>query len=122
MKGWLNIVGLGFGLAIGAGLIYLFIVDETAWIIFLALGMFVLGGVVMALALLVLNRQWTHAVFGDGQPPRVNNSFRMPVYPPYSFPPAPQGYLPEPRPDPYTFQVVENPQVVSALTDDSPMA
>jgi hypothetical protein len=112
-------VGLGLGLAIGAGLVYLFAVNETAWIIFLALAMFILGGVVMALALLFLNRQWTAAVFGGGQPPRINNHIRMPALPLYGGQPQQQpGYWVEPYD---RFQVVEG-QGQSALNDDSPMA
>lgn len=114
MRGCLTASGLGLG--IGGGLIYLFIVNETAWIIFLALGMFVLGVAVMAVAMLILNRQWTLAVFGGGQPPRINNNFRMSPYSSYPTLPGPQGY----EPQPYSWPVIENQP--SVLNDDSPMA
>lgn len=121
MKGFFSIIGLGIGLSFGGGLIYLFVVNETAWIIFLALGMFVLGAVTMAAAMLILNRQWMWGVFGKGQPGHVSNHYRLQTSPYPTNTPAPMA----PQYDPYAgygFQVIENQTASGALTDDSPMA
>lgn len=120
MKGCTTALGAGLGLSLGGGLIYLLMVNETAWIIFLALAMFMLGAVVIGWVLMWQNRQWMKAVFGNSEhPARVTNNVRLPAYP-YA-PPATQAQAYLPGPEGYGFQVIENPQAASALTDDSPM-
>lgn len=117
MRGCAMWAGIGFGASLGGGLIYLFIVNEAAFIIFLALGMFMLGAIVIGWALMWQNRQWMKAVFGSGEPARVTNHWRLPGYAP---PVQPPGYLP--GPDSFGGMVIEQPQGASAFTDDSPMA
>jgi hypothetical protein len=92
MRKFIIMVGFGFGLALGGGLFYLLTTNVIALIVFFGMTMFVLGCLVVGVALLVLNRQWTRAVFGDGgqQPPRVNYNLRMPV------PSFPMGGYPQP--------------------------
>jgi hypothetical protein len=118
-RGCLYICGLGLGLGVGAGFIYVMVVNETAFIIFLALGMFILGGVVMGLALLIQNRQWTRAVFGAPAPRPPHISYNNRIYP---NPQLSAGYGYSHQPDYEQFQVIEGGQAANALTDDSPMA
>lgn len=119
MKSCLSIAGLGLGLSIGAGFVYVMIVNETAFIIFLALGMFILGGAMIGLALLILNRQWAQAVFGAPPPRLPHISYNNRIYPNPQLPPG-YGFPHQPEYEP--FQVIESGQAANALTDDSPMA
>jgi len=119
VKKFLGLMSLGFGLAAGGGLIYILATNQTAFIIFLALLMFVTGSVLAMGFALLLNRQWTTAMFGQ-QPPRVTNQYRLPAYP---YPAQPQmtgpaGYLPEPAPQ---FEIVE-PKTPDFFVDDKPVA
>ena len=59
MRKFLIMTGLGFGLALGGGLFYLLTTNAIALMVFFGLTMFVLGCVVVGVALLVNNRQWT---------------------------------------------------------------
>lgn len=120
MKGCLTWAGIGFGLSLGGGIVYVLVTNQTAFIVFLAVGMFVLGALLMAAVLLFFNRQWTQAAFG-GQAPKSTYNVRLPSYPQYGPPPVQSpGYLP--GPESFGGIVIEQPQGAGALTDDSPMA
>ena len=110
-------MSLGFGLAAGSGLVYVLSTNQTAFIIFLALLMFVTGSVLAMTFALLLNRQWTRAIFGQQQP-RVTNQFRLPSAYPYPTQPPPAGYLPESAP---YYEVVE-PKNQDSFVDDKPVA
>lgn len=80
VKGCVNLIGLGFGLALGGGLVYALYISESARLIAMfLLGAFLLGGTVLATALLI-NRQWIRGVDH-----RTINNYRLqapPTYPP----------------------------------------
>lgn len=112
--------GSGFGLAAGGGLAYMLIISEAGRLLFLALGMFILGVIVIGSALMWQNRQWMKAVFNN--PNQVTHQYKMPPYPPYPMAGPQQPMLP-PGGDPYQWpMIVDNQQANNALHDDSPMA
>ena len=81
-------IGFGFGLALGGGLVYLLTTNLIALMVFFGMTMFVLGCLVVGVALLVNNRQWTRAMFNGGGQQRVNYNYRLDV------PPFQPGYQP----------------------------
>jgi hypothetical protein len=95
------VIGLGFGLAMGGGLVYSAYTSESVRVILLVLGVSVVSVLLFGLPVLVINRQWTRAVFGDGKPPVINNRLNMPGFGqgipqgPMVYPQQPAGYLPE---------------------------
>lgn len=105
------VVGLGFGLSLGGGLVYALATNLAALVAFVAVLMFIVGMVLAMGFALSLNRQWTNAIFSQGQP-RISNNYRPPAYPPYQ----PQQYLPEPGPQ---FEIIEPG---ASFTDDKPVA
>ncbi len=120
MKKILWLMSLGFGLAVGGGLIYTLATNQTALIIFLALLMFVMGATLAMGFALLLNRQWTRAVFSQPQlQPKITNQYRLPDYPYQNqLPPVgAAGYLPEPGP---VYEIVEPKN--SEFIDDRPVA
>jgi len=117
VKKFLGMMSLGFGLAAGGGLIHILATNQTAFIIFLALLMFVTGSVLAMGFALLLNRQWTMAMFGQ-QPPRVTHQYRLPTYPYPAQSAGPAGYLPEPTPD---YEIIE-PKNPDSFVDDRPVA
>lgn len=58
----LKTILFGIGLALGAGLVYALITSEVALLLTLTFGAFLLGAVVIGVALLINNRQWTQAL------------------------------------------------------------
>ena len=80
MRKFIIMVGFGFGLATGGGLVYLLTTNTIALMVFFGMTMFVLGCVVVGVVLLVNNRQWIRAM-GGGQQQRVNYNLRMPAMP-----------------------------------------
>jgi Flp pilus assembly protein protease CpaA len=77
MKRFFSVLGFGFGLATGGGLIYALLVSESARLmITFLLGALVFGGTVLITTILV-NRQWTKAI-GEQ---RSTYNHRYQVYP-----------------------------------------
>lgn len=62
MKSFMGVVGLGFGLAVGGGLVYALYSSESARLLSMfLLGAFLIGSTVLLTALFI-NRQWTKAL------------------------------------------------------------
>ncbi len=62
MKSFMGVVGLGFGLAVGSGLVYALYSSESARLLSMfLLGAFLFGSTVLLTALFI-NRQWTKAL------------------------------------------------------------
>lgn len=85
MKSLIRYTALGFGLAIGTGLIYALFTSEMARLVIFGLFLFILGASIVGLALLLNNRQWTHAL-GMWRPPSTNNRYQL-LPPAHSQPP-----------------------------------
>jgi len=110
------VVGLGFGLSLGVGVVYALATNLAALVVFIALAMFIIGAALAMFFALAINRQWTGAVFGQPQPqPRISNNYRLPAYPPYQVQ-QPQQYLPEPGPQ---FEIIEPG---NSFVDEGPVA
>jgi hypothetical protein len=127
MRKFIIMVGFGFGLALGGGLFYLLTTNVIALIVFFGMAMFVMGCLVVGAALLVQNRMWTKAVFGDGgqQPARVNYNLRMPAPTLAGYPyQPPQGLLPAAQqwPNPPQMDYEFPPLQQSLPTGDEPEA
>lgn len=110
-------LGLGLGLSLGGGLVYVLITSTTALIVTAIFGAFVLGGLFMAGPVLLVNRQWTNAL-GAGKSV-TNNKWSLPEFPtpPVSYWQQPGGgQLPQPD---YQFPMIEAGGVPF---DDGPVA
>ena len=97
MKRFLGIAGLGFGLALGGGLVYaLHTSESTRLMVVFLLGALVFGSAVLLTAMLV-NRQWTRAI---GQQRTTHNyRYQAPQIPPAVFP-SPEQRAPDLLPPP----------------------
>lgn len=78
---------LGVGLALGSGLVYALFTSEVARILFLVLLAFLLGGAIIGIVVLVINRQWTQAL--GTRRSQTTNRYELlspPSYPPAQYP------------------------------------
>ena len=107
----LRYTGLGFGLAIGGGLVYALFTSEMARLVIFGLFLFILGASIVGLALLVNNRQWTQAL-GMRRPPNTTNRYEL-LPPPYQQP-SPYYNVPESLP-----QIEGNSEIIA---NDDPVA
>ncbi len=62
MKRFITLMGLGLGLALGAGIIYAFYASEAARLIAVGVGAFLLAAITIGGTALMVNRQWTNAL------------------------------------------------------------
>lgn len=92
MNKFFALLALGIGLTLGGGLIYVLLTNQMALFLFAGVVMFVLGGGLIGLVLLLNNRMWANAVFSNGEHTVKNSyNYRFPTSPPPSPPPMGGG-------------------------------
>jgi len=99
MRRFLMTIALGFGLALGGGLVYSLITSETARLFGIGFGMFILGAVIVGFFVIVANYLLVRAFTGRQERTTINypsptTSPRVGVLPPWSSPSPPA--LPSP--------------------------
>ncbi len=94
MRRFLTMIGLGLGLALGGGLVYSLITNETARLFTIAITMFILGATIVGVCIVAGNYLMVRAF--TGRQDRTTINYRPPsvvppraeVFPPWSSPPA----------------------------------
>jgi hypothetical protein len=84
MRRFFTLIGLGFGLALGGGLVYSLVTSETARLFVIGFGMFILGALVVGFFIVLANRSLASAILG-----RVSHEKTTINYP--SLPSDPSG-------------------------------
>jgi hypothetical protein len=104
---------LGLGLSFGAGLVYIFLTNETARLIIVALVMFLLGATIVGAVVLLVNRQWANA-FGARRDQYISKY------------PTPQPFYPQSSPPAlaagYTWPDMQLNPTSIAVSNDDPVA
>ncbi len=126
MNKFFALLAMGIGLVLGGGLVYVLLTNQMALFLFAGVVMFVLGGGLIGLVLLLNNRMWANAVFNGDR--TVKNSYNYRVPAPsfstpmvgYGYPPQQQPMLPATSPLPDYFDFPPMPQQSQA--DDEAMA
>jgi len=79
VNGCVLIAGLGFGVVLGGGFLYALFTDEVVRILTLAIGMFVVGGVIVGLAVMYTTRSTAKAVADamGSQPKRQDLTYNL---------------------------------------------
>lgn len=100
MQRFLTMIGLGLGLALGGGLVYSVITDETARLFIIAITMFILGATIVGVCIVAGNYLMVRAFTSRQERTTIN--YRPPaalprveVFPPWSSPsalPAPPSW------------------------------
>ena len=78
MRRFFTMIGLGFGLALGGGLAYALITDETARLFVFTFGAFILGAIIVGMAIIVANRVLIHGLFGRPDRESTTVNYRLP--------------------------------------------
>jgi hypothetical protein len=98
MRRFVTMIGLGFGLALGGGLIHSLITNETARLFIIAITMFILGATIVGVCIVAGNYLLVRAF--TGRQDRTTINYQSPVAPPRggAFPPwsSPPPALPAP--------------------------
>jgi hypothetical protein len=98
MRRFVTMIGLGFGLALGGGLIHSLITNETARLFIIAITMFILGATIVGVCIVAGNYLLVRAF--TGRQDRTTINYQSPVAPPRGgvFPPwsSPPPALPAP--------------------------
>jgi hypothetical protein len=91
MRRFLMMIGLGFGLAIGLGLVYTLMTNEPARLFIIAIFMFILGALIVGACIIVANLLMVRAFTGRKEqttihykPPAMSLAPRADVLPPWS--------------------------------------
>jgi hypothetical protein len=79
MKQFLTWGGLGFGLALGGGMVYAFYLSEAMRLAAVGIGAFMLAALTIGGTALAVNRQWTNTL-GTQQAPHIIHNHRYPVF------------------------------------------
>lgn len=119
MRGFLSLIGLGMGLALGGGMVYVLSTNEALAMAFLMIGMFLLGCTIFGLFAFLLNRQWARSVFGT--PGQVTNNYRV-IQPTQPLPPIYGNYDPWVWTQQPYYPNDRLPAGNDPVTDDSPVA
>jgi hypothetical protein len=80
MRRFLTMIGLGFGLALGGGLVYSVITNETARLFIIAITMFILGATIVGVCIVAGNYLMVRAFTGRQERTTIN--YPSPVAPP----------------------------------------
>lgn len=133
MRRFLTMIGLGFGLSLGGGLVYSLVTNETARLFAIAITMFILGATIVGVCIVAGNYLMVRAF--TGRQDRTTINYRPPppsvvpprqeVFPPWSSPPP---ALPAPPPSWQAFgpqqtgypapHISEQPRGEEGIEDD----
>jgi hypothetical protein len=98
MRRFLMMIGLGFGLAIGLGLVYTLMTNEPARLFIIAIFMFILGALIVGVCIIIANLLMVRAFTGRKEqttihykPPAMSLAPRADVLPPWSASAVPPG-------------------------------
>lgn len=116
MRRFLTMIGLGFGLALGGGLVYSLITNEMARLFIIAITMFILGATIVGVCIVAGNYLMVRAFTGRQDRTTINYHPALPisraeVFPPWSSPPPGLPALP-----PATWQALPHPGMGGAAS------